>query len=104
MVYVDKTCATTSTTTWKPDAQFLLTINYIQPNPDYNNIMYTIYAGFTDTLKCVCVTKIKFDAIKFIILINKHKANYTKCHQPARPNTIPCKNIRLIYRALAFID
>ena len=57
MVSVDNICATTST--WKPGAQFLLTINNMQPNPDYNNIMDTIYndltahACFIDTVKCV---------------------------------------------------
>ena len=40
MVSVDKSCATTST--WKPGAQLLLTINYMQPNPDYNDI-YVYY-------------------------------------------------------------
>ena len=45
MVSVDKSCATTSTL--KPGAQFLLTIN-IQPNyPDCNNIMHTIYNDLT---------------------------------------------------------
>ena len=51
--------------------QFLLTINYMQSNPDYDNIMYTIYkcqlphAGFTDTIKFVYVTKIKFNKIHY---------------------------------------
>ena len=59
----------------------------MQPNPDYNNIVYTIYvqwlhAGFTDTIKCVYAAKIKFHEIKYIILIIKHTAKFTKWQQP----------------------
>ena len=45
MVYVDKSCATTST--WKPDARFRVTNNYMQPTPDYSKMMYTIYNDLT---------------------------------------------------------
>ena len=56
MVPVDKGSATTSR--WKPGEQFRLTFNYTQPNPDDNNIMYTIYNDLalgSLTLKlCIC--------------------------------------------------
>jgi len=101
MVYVDKSYAMTST--WKPGAQFLLTINYMQANPDFNNIMYTNLR----TMTSLALSNVYVAKIKFIIFINRYTAKFTKWHKPYLHGRIRY-NVRdftrLTYRALAFID